>query len=53
MKQGTHNLGRHDDTIVFAQIDETGRVTLADPARPDARIRLAPAQVQALRELLA
>lgn len=53
MKQGTHNLGRHDDTIVFAQIDATGRITLTDPARPEAKVRLAPDQVAALRELLA
>ena len=53
MKQGTHSLGRHDDTIVFAKVDETGRVTLYDAARPDAQVRLAPGQIDALRELLA
>ena len=53
MKQGTHSLGRHDDTMVFAKVDATGRITLFDASRPDAQVRLAPEQVQALRELLA
>lgn len=51
MKHGTHNLGARLREPTFAKIDDEG-LLLVEYGTPTTKLRLTPAQVQALKELL-